>query len=893
MHRFPSRDIRTKPKSASSPVQPTRSRASSTLTLLQPSQLHARASSVVRKVLGPRSPHKDKAVFVDPVARASCDKTQPSADLIGPDPLTRPCRNATTASPTGIPLEPKPLTAAAVINATCPAVPGASGSTFQLHLPLDSLLFSPNSPNSDDHDHDQRQEQEYMTSTIPTIERPSVAQGSPEMYDSGYASGHSSQAGSAPTAINSSPVAAKTPRTLGRSVPMPTTPGSMRLSPSVTRPMMPMPILNLPPLPPTPTHTHTLPRTRSFQPGEMRHVKKAMPALMRHGTSNMHMEQQEEDDEEDGDDGSTDDSDSSDTEDATPAEGSSPETRDSIDESIDESAEQSSSEDTSYFDAREVHTPGPSEQGTVGLSTPRVSQNQALPSETSALGLQITPGPSILGGSSPWTIVDATPGADRNLGRQQVPSRADYFSHPVATVRQALKSPHRTPRVSELLLMASPSRLNVSTPRAAPLSPTPSIAARRARAATILRDANGESPRPGLYHQVSQSMMNLTSPPPDEASLSPFAAARSPLLTPRDGLPPIVATPGTPVAMPTPLMRRNSMPTMLRHPPSYKELYPSVPREEEGREKLPPYSCGIHIEAMMPRKMEFSAPGVLAKDRAWKKQYIVLHGTSLFIYKHDIRKQPIGGKVKGKERYEGVVTEDEVDLNSPTVHLPGHESSNPRPPLRVNAPVRRSSSHTRTSSSATENSSRSSLLSRFHGNSSRATIPTASEASSSDDKGSSTQGTVSVNAASCSTSTRRWSHNQASGSFASSLPHFNAPFSSPNALVRHYTLQGSESGLGSDYYKKRNVIRVRCEGEQFLLQAENVMQVVDWIEALQAGTNVALDLDERPMTKPPPFPRRRRRRRRPADTSAAPGASGSGATASSANNASGNNTPNS
>ncbi|KAG9095550.1 hypothetical protein FRC06_009691 [Ceratobasidium sp. 370] len=879
MHRFPSWDNRTKSKSVSSSVQPSRSRASPTLSLLQPSQLHARASSVVRKVLGPRSSFKDPTVFVDPVGRASCDKTRPSADLTGPEALTRPRRNTTTVCSTDIPPEPKPLTVSAS-NTTCPAVSGASSSTFQLGLPLHSLLFSPNSPSSEDHDQD-------MQSPVTSVnERPVVPKGSPEMYDSGYASGHSSQAGSAPIALSASPVVTRTPRTLGRSVPMPTTPGSMRLSPSVTRSMMPMPILNLPALPPTPTHTHALPRTRSFQPGEMRHVKKAMPALMRHGTSNTHMEQPEEDD--DDDDGSTDGTDSSDTEEATPVEGSSPETRDSIDESIEESADQSGSEDTSYFDALESHTSAPSDdaQHTVGLSTPRASQqSHALPSETSALGLQITPGPSATGGLSPWTMVEATPGLDRNAGSEQGNSRTDYFSRPVTAVRQVFKSPHRTPRVSELLSAGSPSRVNVSTPRAAPLSPTSSIAARRARAATILRDADGESPRPGLYHQVSQSMMNLSPPLKENAALSPFSVIRSPILTPRDGLPVIAGSPGTPaVALPTPLMRRNSMPTMLRHPPTYKELYPSVPREEEGKEKLPPYSCRIHIEAMMPRKMEFSAPGVLAKDRAWKKQYIVLHGTSLFIYKHDIRKQPIGGKVKGKERYEGVVTEDEVDLNSPTVHLPGHESSVPRAPLKVSTSVRRSSSRAGSSSAGvSDNTSRSSLLSRFQGNSSRCTIPTSPERSSSDDKRNSSQGTVSVSA-STTTTTRRWSHNQASSSFTSSLPHFNPPFSSPNALVRHYTLQKAESGLGSDYYKKRNVIRVRCEGEQFLLQTESVMQVVDWIEALQAGTNVALDLDERPMTKPPPFPRRRRRRRRPADAPTTPGASGSANANASENN---------
>jgi hypothetical protein len=36
--------------------------------------------------------------------------------------------------------------------------------------------------------------------------------------------------------------------------------------------------------------------------------------------------------------------------------------------------------------------------------------------------------------------------------------------------------------------------------------------------------------------------------------------------------------------------------------------------------------------------------------------------------------------------------------------------------------------------------------------------------------------------------------------------------------------------------------------------------VVHWIEAFQAATNIALDLDVRPMPKPPMFPRRRRRR---------------------------------
>jgi hypothetical protein len=52
----------------------------------------------------------------------------------------------------------------------------------------------------------------------------------------------------------------------------------------------------------------------------------------------------------------------------------------------------------------------------------------------------------------------------------------------------------------------------------------------------------------------------------------------------------------------------------------------------------------------------------------------------------------------------------------------------------------------------------------------------------------------------------------------------------PADLIRSYTMQHAESGLGADYIKRRNVIRVRLEGEQFLLQAQNVEMVVEWIE---------------------------------------------------------------
>ncbi|KII87897.1 hypothetical protein PLICRDRAFT_111868 [Plicaturopsis crispa FD-325 SS-3] len=95
------------------------------------------------------------------------------------------------------------------------------------------------------------------------------------------------------------------------------------------------------------------------------------------------------------------------------------------------------------------------------------------------------------------------------------------------------------------------------------------------------------------------------------------------------------------------------------------------------------------------------------------------------------------------------------------------------------------------------------------------------------------------------------------------------PEPDPANLIHAYTLQNAESGLGNDYLKRKNVIRVRMEGQQFLLQAPDVASVVEWIEGLHAATNIALDLDERVMPKGPMFPRRRRRRARRPDGDAA------------------------
>jgi hypothetical protein len=77
---------------------------------------------------------------------------------------------------------------------------------------------------------------------------------------------------------------------------------------------------------------------------------------------------------------------------------------------------------------------------------------------------------------------------------------------------------------------------------------------------------------------------------------------------------------------------------------------------------------------------------------------------------------------------------------------------------------------------------------------------------------------------------------------------------------REYTLQYAEAGIATDYVKRKYVLRVRAEGEQFLMQCANEEQRDAWVEAVQAGSSIALALEDRNMPKHITLPRRRRGR---------------------------------
>ncbi|KIR58695.1 hypothetical protein I314_05534 [Cryptococcus bacillisporus CA1873] len=346
------------------------------------------------------------------------------------------------------------------------------------------------------------------------------------------------------------------------------------------------------------------------------------------------------------------------------------------------------------------------------------------------------------------------------------------------------------------------------------------------------------------------------------------------------------------------LKRRRSADDLVTPPPKYEPPFPGTfvpkPRDEEGREKLPNYWCSVHIEGMLQRKMEFTGEKDLgtgpdgkkriekiqARDRSWKRYYFILHGTALLVYKFDPHRFPL--KIDAP-----VPTIDDDDADEFLHVHPAPERrrrtsssvaigpSNKRstvsvdpgrrgPADAINSTVRRGSGDSaspigiplpgrRTSESNTVGS----------GNYRRSSLSIVHNAEDGND----------VKDAALFNSQRRGSASGTNTVFpSSSYGSTNTPLSSHfqhNALVKQYSLNKTESGLAADYHKRRNVVRVRADGEQFLLQTDSARDMVDWVEAFQAATNVAKDLDERPMPKIITLPRRRRRRNQAQQAAAA------------------------
>lgn len=387
------------------------------------------------------------------------------------------------------------------------------------------------------------------------------------------------------------------------------------------------------------------------------------------------------------------------------------------------------------------------------------------------------------------------------------------------------------------------------------------------------------------------------------------------------------------------LRRRRSMPSFVANsnPPPYPAFervthgLPAQlhiqPRDDEGRERLPAYSNDVYLKSVVPLKMEFVSAGVQAKDRKWRRVVCVLEGTVLKIYRCPAnvagvsvlgswweRKVGVGdvstgdtmngttGASGSASAAAGVRTQQEeavpkggnpLGQTELQVPAPSPPSALPRSRPPVPPPPPTSSSRSRLGlvnflkPGRTHHRSTSDMQVPTRPRSPRASlnIPTGTSSSNTSSRSHSPVTPFSGSTMSLS------SHNSTPQSVptTSSSSHFRSGQRGdsidgsmvstdlkPMDLIRAYTMQHAESGLGNDYVKRKNVIRVRVEGEQFLFQAKNVADVVAWIEVcgislrclalahlaaiaasqgLQASANIALDLDERPMPKGPLFPR--------------------------------------
>ncbi|WFD26679.1 hypothetical protein MNAN1_001664 [Malassezia nana] len=243
----------------------------------------------------------------------------------------------------------------------------------------------------------------------------------------------------------------------------------------------------------------------------------------------------------------------------------------------------------------------------------------------------------------------------------------------------------------------------------------------------------------------------------------------------------------------------------------------------DGMEKLPPYTCTVHVEGYLPRKMELMAPGQPARDRGWESLYFVLHGTVLHVYKTDI-----------SLLYTKTVTPETVWglTRSPHVHtVPLNESL-----------------HEDEMSKGEELDKRDAVAHMNTGTGLEALI------SKSLDVKSFSHSMLSSSSTSDRSVKPTTSH--LSDEELTQLIHKTLQ----EQRIHSYSMERAQCGLAADYTKRQHVVRLKIAGEQFLIQTRNNFHVVDWIEAIQTSANVCMDLDSRPMPSFITLPRRRRRR---------------------------------
>ncbi|EPE10023.1 ph domain-containing protein [Ophiostoma piceae UAMH 11346] len=81
------------------------------------------------------------------------------------------------------------------------------------------------------------------------------------------------------------------------------------------------------------------------------------------------------------------------------------------------------------------------------------------------------------------------------------------------------------------------------------------------------------------------------------------------------------------------------------------------------------------------------------------------------------------------------------------------------------------------------------------------------------------------------------------------------PWMRKAALEKSYGLSYADVGIAADYIKRRYVIRIRAETDQFLISCVELETFVQWLDALFAAISVAAPIDERDFPRDQSIPR--------------------------------------
>lgn len=231
-----------------------------------------------------------------------------------------------------------------------------------------------------------------------------------------------------------------------------------------------------------------------------------------------------------------------------------------------------------------------------------------------------------------------------------------------------------------------------------------------------------------------------------------------------------------------------------QQPPPY--VYP------DQSDELPAYSNAIHLVTLCRRKREYTAPNVPARKgtRAWVFSWLVLSGTALNVY------QPKRREVKAH-------TKREADTRA--ARLKEHKrAAKARKSDSASSELRSTASHAPHGLYAHPNESVASTLT-FTRTPTRRSLPLPS------------------------LSVPKLPLDAAPSSSEPPLPlpvggklhraHAAGPDARTHTLVRRYALNGATCTRAYDYLRRYFVLRIRADGEQFMVQLNSHPETLEWL----------------------------------------------------------------